>query len=45
MTKWVQELSEYEIDLQPHRVVQAQALADFDVENTLLSSMEPEAQT
>lgn len=38
MTKWVLELSEYEIDFQPRRALQAQALVDFAVENTLLTS-------
>lgn len=42
MTKWVLELSEYEIDFQPLHAVQAQALADFVVENTMLTAMELE---
>lgn len=44
MTKWVLELSEYEIDFQPLDAVQAQALADFVVENAMLTAMEPETQ-
>lgn len=43
MTKWVLKLSEYEIDFQPQRTLQAQALLDFVAENTLLTSMEPKA--
>lgn len=34
-------LSEYEIDFRPQRAIQAQALADFMVENTLLTAIEP----
>lgn len=45
MTKWIFELSEYEIDFQSQRTLQAQALADIVVENTLLSSVEPTAKT
>lgn len=44
MRKWVLELSEYEIDFQPWRIVQAQAIADFVLENTLLTAMEPETK-
>lgn len=42
MTKWVLELSEYEIDFKPRRAMQAQALVNFVVENTLLIALEPE---
>lgn len=40
MTKWVLELREYQIDFQPRKTKQAQILADFRVENTLLSTIE-----
>lgn len=41
MTEWVLELSEYEIYFKPRRIVQAHELADFVVENTLLTAIEP----
>lgn len=39
MTKYLLELSEYQIDFQPRKTKQAQVLADFIVENTLLSAV------
>lgn len=45
MTKWVLELSEYEIDFQPKRDLDAQALAYFVVENTLLTPVGLKATT
>lgn len=39
MTKWLLELSEYEIDFHLPSTVQVQALVDFVVENTLLTAM------
>lgn len=44
MTKWVLKLSEYEIDFQPRHAVQAQALAKFILDNTLITAMEPKTQ-
>lgn len=37
ITKWVLDLSEYHIDFQPRKQKQAQILANFVVENMLLS--------
>lgn len=42
MTKWVLEVSEYQVEFQFRRTMQAHPLADFVVENTLLSAIEPE---
>lgn len=44
MTKWVLELSEYEIDFQSRCSLQAEALANFIVENSLLSTIDPIAK-
>lgn len=41
MTKWDLELSKYQIDFQSRRSLQAQVLADFVVENTLMIVVEP----
>lgn len=40
MTKWVLELSKYQVDFQPRKAMNTQVQADFTVENTLLSVIE-----
>lgn len=40
MTKWILDLSEYQVEFKPQYAIQAQVLANFLVENTLLSAME-----